>query len=563
MGLRPFLKPYKKHLILGPFFKLLEAVLELLLPLLAKSMVEKGFSQGAKAVYPIAGLMLLCAVLGLLCALVCQYYASVAAQGLGTSLRDALCKKVLSLPPGRAEAYKIPVLTSDTNYIQYALAMTIRLLIRAPFLCVGSVAMAFFLHPVLALYLLFAIPLFALLFFGIARFTSPLYGQLQQRLDKLALLTRQFLTGFKTLRAYNRIDAEAGRMGEQAQSWQRVFLRLSPAAALAGPLTALLTNGILLLLLRSGVFYVNRGELTQGDILAFVSYITMLFLALTVSAMLIPVYSRGLSSWKRAKILLNEPEQAEKPRAVPVPNAPLILLQNLAYTYPGSARPALSGLSLALREGETLGVIGGTGAGKTTLGQVLLGFCQPYAGQAEFLGVPLSQWDAPHLREQFSYAPQHPALFTGTVRDNLQLGAEYPEQALLRALEQAQCGFLTNKGGLDAPVQRDGGNFSGGQRQRLGLARALLKPCRLLLLDDTFSALDYATEKNIRKALPKGCAKIIISQRVASLLQAKKILVLENGRVSGYGTHRELLGTHPGYAEICRYQLGIIPEKEG
>lgn len=587
----PYLRPYKKELLLGPGSKLAEAVIETLLPLLIARMIDLGIARGDRVfILREALLMLVLIVVGAGFALVCQYMSSVCSQGFGTALRRALFGKITRYSQAQMSAYGGATLlnraTADVNQLQLGTAMVIRILSRAPFLCLGSLIAAFRLHPRLALILLAATPLAALLLALIMQATIRLFRQLQARLDKLIALLRDNLSGARVVRAYAREGSEEALFARKNADYTATAVRAAQVQALMSPVTALIFNACILLVLRRGADYYLLGELTRGELVAFVSYLTQLIMAMMVAATMCMQLARALASGRRVAQLLNEPagEGADAPpearpdergRAAAgtetppaarrgTREAPLLGLEVPAFSYPGSPNPALEGVAFSLRRGESLGVIGATGSGKTTLASLILAYYRPAQGGVLLDGLPVGAGRVRELRARCAYVPQKAALFTGTLRDNLLLGraaeaGKIADEVLWEALRVAQAEDFVRarEGGLDAAVSRGGENFSGGQRQRLCIARALLRDFDLLILDDATSALDYLTELRFREALlPRLADKalIFISQRVHVVKEATRILLLDEGRQIGLAAHEALLAV-PLYREIAHSQL--------
>ncbi len=566
--LAKYLKPYRLQFIIGPAFKLLEAVLELFMPIMMALIIDKGIPAGDTGyILAVGGLMLLTASVGLGSAVICQYSASVASQGFGTAVRNALFKKVLSLSYAQVDRYGVQTLsnriTNDVTQLQTAVAMTIRLVIRAPFICIGSVVATLLIDWKLGLVVVCALPLFAAALFLVMRKSSPMYTKVQEGLDDMSNTLRENLSGVRVIRAFAREDAEKERFAGRNRELLDRTLAVGRVSTLLNPVTNLIMNFSIIAIIWFGGIRVDAGDLSQGQILAFISYVTQMLSVLIVVANLVVLFTRAFASLRRvSEIFALEDDPSEKEAGGPANRipAPAVEFKDVSFAYPGGGEEALSHISFTLPAGETLGIIGATGAGKSTLAALIGRFYTPTAGQVLVEGRPVEDYGAADLRGRIGLVPQRVELFAGTVADNLRLGApDAPENLLESAAKTAQAYAFIDRlpEGLNAPVRKGGANFSGGQRQRLAIARALVKQPAVLILDDAASALDYATDAALRQALRRDCkgmTTVIISQRVWAVQNCHQILVLEDGAVAGLGSHAQLMESCPAYREIALSQ---------
>lgn len=566
--LAKYLKPYRLQFIIGPAFKLLEAVLELFMPIMMALIIDKGIPAGDTGyILAVGGLMLLTASVGLGSAVICQYSASVASQGFGTAVRNALFKKVLSLSYAQVDKYGVQTLsnriTNDVTQLQTAVAMTIRLVIRAPFICIGSVVATLLIDWKLGLVVVCALPLFAAALFLVMRKSSPMYTKVQEGLDDMSDTLRENLSGVRVIRAFAREDAERERFAGRNRELLDRTLAVGRVSTLLNPVTNLIMNFSIIAIIWFGGIRVDAGDLSQGQILAFISYVTQMLSVLIVVANLVVLFTRAFASLRRVnEIFALEDDPSEKEAGGPANRipAPAVEFKDVSFAYPGGGEEALSHISFTLPAGETLGIIGATGAGKSTLAALIGRFYSPTAGQVLVEGRPVEDYGAADLRGRIGLVPQRVELFAGTVADNLRMGApDAPENLLASAAKTAQAYAFIERlpEDFNAPVRKGGANFSGGQRQRLAIARALVKQPAVLILDDAASALDYATDAALRQALRRDCkgmTTVIISQRVWAVQNCHQILVLEDGAVAGLGSHAELMESCPAYREIALSQ---------
>lgn len=555
---------YKKQLIIGPIFKLLEAVLELLIPTLMVNIIDNGIERGRSYIIGQGLFMLGIAVLGFCSALVCQYSASVASQGFGTALRNRLFRKILSI--SHAETGKIGTsalsnrLTNDVNILQQAVAMLIRLVIRAPFICIGSLVMAMYLNLKLSLIILAALPLLSLAVYIIIRVTVPIYKQVQKRLDRISSIVRENLSGVRVIRAFSKEAHENKRFGAANEEYFTASVRVGKISALLNPITSVIMNIAIICILWFGRINIRSGSMTDGEIIAFINYITYMVTALLVIANLVVLFTKAAASYSRVKEVLDTEvsvRDGSRNEAADEDAEYTLEFKNVSFSYNEGAEPALKNISFQLRKGETLGIIGGTGSGKTTLIDLVPRFYDANEGEVFVFGKNVKDIQTDALRSKISLAAQKAALFSGTVRENILMGnenASFEDVSLAAKAAQAADFIETLPEGYDTRVERGGVNFSGGQKQRISIARALVRKPRILILDDSASALDYATEARLRQAVSemKFDNLIIAAQRAGSVMNADKILVLEDGMCVGQGTHKELSETCDVYKEILR-----------
>jgi len=572
-NLLPFLKPYKREIILGPAFKLTEAILELILPLLMARIIDIAIPASDRGLtLRLAALILLLAAAGMGCAFVCQYYASIASQGVGTDLRDALFKHILSFGAPEIERFGAPSLVNrlsgDINQLQLAVAMLIRLVVRAPFLSIGGLVMAMLIDMRLALVFVVVIPLFVVALYLVMSRSVPLYRRIQTKLDAMTRVLRENLSGVRVIRAYARSDAERERFDKSNLDLTETVLKVGRIASLLNPLTTLLLNAGAIAILYFGAGRIQTGDLTRGEIIAFLNYLSQILVAMIVVANLVILYTRAFASGQRvSEALATEPalpaveSQPEIAVTLPCDAKPALVFDQVRFAYTSEADPVFENLNFEINPGERIGIIGSTGAGKSTLARLALRLYDPDAGSVHIFGRDVRSIPTAELHRLVGLAPQKARLMTGTIASNLQMGnPEASEEQMRRALYVAAADDFTSglAQGLAAPVRRNGQNFSGGQRQRLALARAIAAEPLVLFLDDSFSALDYLTEAKLRQRLlsmnPQQTL-ILISQRVSSIRACDRIMVLDDGRQVGFDSHENLLAHNQVYQEICRTQL--------
>ena len=551
-----YAKDYRKQIILGPFFKFLEAVFELILPLFMARLVDEGIARHDQGkVIEMTVAMLGLSIVGLLCALICQYYASIASQGFGTVLRNRLMEKINSFSHKELNRFGTDTLitrmTSDINQMQGALAMLIRLVVRAPFLSIGSVIMAFYIDWQMGLIFLILLPLFCFILFLIIHYSVPLYRKIQQKLDQLNQLVTQNLSGVRVIRAFARTNTETAHFNEETEEISRLNQRVANISALLSPSTTLIMNAGVVALLYFGGFKVNVGHLEQGQVLALINYMNQMLL----------LFTRAAASANRINEVFATDTTLEDDGAVQNANeqAPLIDFEHVDFRYTEKSGLALQDVSFTLQENKILGITGATGSGKSTLISLIPRFYDASKGAVSFAGSNVRDWSLDHLRSEIAIVPQTAVLFSGTIRENLQWGKQdATDEDCWEALAIAQASEFveTLPKGLDTMILENGKNFSGGQRQRLTIARALIRKPKLLILDDSLSALDYQTDLDLRQALKRelDCGVVIISQRLRSIQDAETILLMDNGKIAAQGSHEELLQESELYQELVNSQ---------
>lgn len=564
-----YLKDYKVESIVGPLFKLLEACFELIVPLLVAEVINTAIPAGdAAAVRRTALIMVLLGVLGLVCSITAQYFAAKAAVGFGAAVRAALFRHVNTLSHAELDRLGssglITRLTADVDQAQAGVNLVLRLLLRSPFVVLGSIIMAFIISPKLTIIFLVATPLIGLVIYLVISRSLRLYKRIQEGIDHLSLLTRENLSGARVIRAFSRQREEAGRFAGTADTLVRLQTFAGRISAALNPATMVIVDLAVVFIIWFGGKSVDAGEVGQGDVVALVNYLTQILIALVALANLIVNFTRGTASAARIQEVL-EVQPSVKDGAenepAPVDGAPRVAFENVCFAYGGAAENVLSDVSLQAGAGETIGVIGGTGAGKSALVNLIPRFYDATAGRVLIDGVDVREYPLDKLRARIGVVPQQAVLFRGTIRENMRWGrADATDEEIWRALAIAQAkDFVEEReGGLEAMIEQGGRNLSGGQRQRLTIARALVRDPQILILDDSASALDFATDARLRAAIRRetgGMTVFIVSQRASTIRRADKIVVLDDGRVAGVGRHDELFETCPVYREICLSQL--------
>lgn len=561
-----YLKPYRLQLAIGPVFKLGEAILEILIPTLMAALIDNGINKGDTAyVLRLGVLMLITATCGVLFAYVCQYSASVASQGFGTDVRGAMYRKISSLSHSQLDRFStaslINRITLDVNQLQGAVAMLIRLVIRAPFLCIGGLVMAMILDLKLSIILMIVIVLFVVLLFLVMFRAVPLYNSVQKKLDSLTLILREHLSGVRVIRAFARTDAERERFDAANTDFADTAIRVGRIAALTNPATTLLMNAAIIAIIWFGGIRVNIGSLTQGEVIAYINYITLILNAMIVVANLVILYTKAYASAKRvSEVLDTEPDLADGAGAALHADGAKIEFKNVSLRYTDGADNALDNINLSISRGETIGIIGVTGSGKSSLASLIPRFYDAQTGTVSVDGADVKSYPLSELRAKIGIVQQRAVLFSGSVRENMQMGKPDATDAEIReALELAQAAEFVDKLplGLDTHISQSGSNLSGGQKQRLTIARALVKKPEILILDDSSSALDFRTDALLRKAiagLGGGMTVIIISQRVNTVRGTDRIVVMDDGRIAACAPHDKLLRSCEIYREICTSQ---------
>ena len=562
------MKAYVKESILGPLFKLLEATFELIVPLLIADIVDIGIASGDKGyVLQKCGMLVLLGVVGLVFSITAQYFSARAAVGASTGLRHALFAHIQKLSYTEIDklgtSTMITRMTSDINQVQSGINLTLRLLLRSPFVVFGAMVMAFTVNVKAAWSFAVVIPLLSIVVFSIMAASIPLYRRVQQRLDKVLSTTRENLTGVRVIRAFCKEEEEIRIFEQQTDELRTTQKFVGKISALMNPLTYVLINAAIIALIYTGAIQVEAGIITQGAVLALYNYMSQILVELVKLANLIINITKSIACAKRIEAVFGiKPSITEKETTVEsTDDSVAVRFENAALTYAGASEPSISGLNLTVKKGETVGVIGGTGCGKTSLIQLIGRFYDATEGAVYVDGVNVKDYKLDLLRDKIGMVMQKSVLFHGSIRDNIRWGKkDATDEEIWNALTAAQAKeVVENKEGkLDALVEQGGRNFSGGQRQRLTIARALVKKPSILILDDAASALDYATDAALRKAikeLPDAPTTFIVSQRAASIRYADQIVVLDDGEVVGIGTHEQLLAGCPVYEEIYYSQF--------
>ncbi|MFV0401029.1 MAG: ABC transporter ATP-binding protein [Oscillospiraceae bacterium] len=576
MGLIRFLKPYKWQFTIGSAAKLAEAFLELYLPILMAQILDVGIPSGDKSqILATGGRLLLFSAIGFLCASICQFFASVTSQATGTDIRDAMMRKISTFSYRELDTFGtsslINRITTDVNNYQQAVAMTIRLVTRAPFICIGAVVMAVSIDPGLSIIFVGLIPILGLLLYLLMRASAPLYRKVQQRLDGFALVVRENLSGVRVIRAFARTNAEETRAKGAASELADANIKVGNLSALMQPATSIVLNLGIILVLYLGARQVFDGIISQGDLLALTTYATKILYALIVIANIVGLFTKASASTARiSEVLSTEPsvtDSADIMLELPK-NAPCLEFSDASFAYNGGEN-ALSNITFRMERGQTMGVVGVTGSGKTTLISLIQRFYDVQKGSVQLLGADVRDYPQAELRSKIGVVPQTNVLFSGTIAENLRIGNQVAtEIEMIAALKTAQCWEFVSSlpEGIHSPIFEGGKNFSGGQRQRLAIARALVRRPELLILDDSLSALDYKTDLALRRALREdmaGISILIVSQRISSVLSADRILVLEQGALAGLGTHEELLRDCVPYREIYESQVDDVGAQMG
>ena len=567
----PYLKDFKKECFLGPLFKLIEAILELIVPLVMAKIIDIGVkSYDTSYIIKMGILIIILGIVGLGSALVCQYFAAKASQGFGTKLRNELFRHINSLSHSEIDNIGTPSLITriinDVNQLQVAVAMAIRLGVRAPFIILGSAIMAMFINLKLSLIFFLSIPLIVLTLYLVMGKAIPLYRVIQKKLDKISLITRENLEGVRVVRAFSKQEVEKDRFNIAALDHSNTAIKVGKLSALLNPLTFMIMNFSIAFIVWFGGIGVNNGNFTQGEIIAFVNYMTQILLTLIVVANLVIIFTKASASATRVNEVLDTKssiKEASSSTKVQATNnsSKIIEFKNVSFSYNNSKQYSLENISLSINKGETIGIIGGTGSGKSTLVNLIPRFYESTEGEIFINGENIKNYSLKNLRNLFGIVPQKAVLFTGSLRENMKwANKNASDEEILMALDIAQCSdFLSNlKDGLDTSVLQGGKNFSGGQKQRLTIARALVGSPKIIILDDSSSALDFATDLKLRQALntyAKDITTIIVSQRASSIKNSDKIVVLDDGKLAGIGTHEELLENSEVYKEICLSQL--------
>lgn len=573
-----YLKDYKKESILAPLFKLLEAFFELLVPLVMANIIDYGISNRNMGYIGKMGLLLLLlGVVGLASSITAQFFAAKAAVGFSTKLRQALFNHIEDLSftdiDKAGTSTMITRMTSDVNQVQSGINMTLRLFLRSPIIVFGAMIMAFTIDVKCALIFVVAIPLLSVVVFGIILSTIPMYKKVQSKLDQVLGITRENLTGVRVIRAFHQEAKEADRFRENNEALSAMQIFVGKISACMNPVTYIIVNGAIIALIYTGAVQVNIGNLSQGEVVAIINYMNQILVELVKLANLIVTMTKALACAERVASVFDigadaayEGAQDQKLADKVDPSAPFLDFKHVSLTYQGAGAPTLQDMNFAVNRGDTVGIIGGTGSGKTSLVNLIPGFYPATEGEILLEGRDIRTMSDEELRGRIGVVPQKAVLFKGTIRSNLQWGKpDATEEEMWKALELAQASEVVDgkPGKLDATVAQNGKNFSGGQRQRLTIARALVRNPEILILDDSASALDYATDAKLRAAirtLEDKTTTFIVSQRASTIRHADKIIVLDDGEIAGMGTHDELLKNCTVYQEIYYSQY---PEQRG
>ena len=574
-----YLKDYKLESVMGPLFKMLEASFELFVPLVMANIIDTGIKNADQPyIWKMCGMLILLAAIGLTCSLTAQYFSAKAAVGFGTALRNDLFRHINSLSYREIDTIGTSTLitrmTSDINQVQSGVNLVLRLFLRSPFIVFGAMIMAFQVNVRAALIFVVAIPLLSIVVFGILLISMPLYKKVQKQLDRVLLTTRENLLGARVVRAFNRQQDEMKKFDEENSLLVNSQVFVGKISALMNPVTYVIVNGATIILIWTGAWQVEGGIITQGAVVALVNYMSQILVELVKLANLIITISKSLACANRISAVFEETSSIEDKAdaAVLAANArdaqeqpAKVEFASMDFAYAGSSENALSQISFLAMRGQTIGIIGGTGSGKSTLVNLIPRFYDATGGRVLVDGVNVKDMPLQALREKIGIVPQKAVLFKGTLRDNIRWGKpDATDEEIYHALEIAQArDFVDSKDeGLDLMIQQGGKNLSGGQKQRLTIARALVRNPEILVLDDSASALDFATDAALRKAIrenTKDMTVFLVSQRATTIKNADQILVLDDGNLVGRGTHKELLDTCEVYREICFSQLS---EKE-
>lgn len=591
-----FLKPYTKLLVIGPMFKLFEAILELLLPYFMSKVIDIGVARGdEKYIITMGGIMLLTAIVGICCALACQYSASLVSQGVGTDIRNEMFKHIGTFSNAEMDHFGtsslINRITGDVNQVQLAVAMLIRLVIRAPFLCIGGLAMAFIIDIKLSIIMLVVLPLFVLILILTMKKTVPLYRAVQKSIDRIGLVLRENLSGVRVIRAFARTDYEKERFANRNKEYSDHAMKVGRISALLNPLTNLVLNFAIAAIIWFGGIRVNKGSMTTGEVIALIGYVTQILAALIVISNLVVIFTKAFASAARVSEVLdtqstitdnvesfnisdktmnpakvnqsdyNESRQNDLLNTDMGMNYDYIVeFKDVAMSYDKSDNYDIENISFKVKRGDTIGIIGGTGSGKSTIVNLILRLYDVQKGSVLVENKDVREYNLHELRGKIGLVPQKSVLFTGTIAENIRWGKEDATmEEIKRAADIAQASEFIERmpEGYNSKIYRGGTNVSGGQRQRLTIARAMVRRPDILILDDSFNALDYLTDANLRKALKlqtNAMTTFIVTQRASTIKSADQIIVLNDGEIAGIGTHEELLDTCEVYLEICQSQ---------
>lgn len=564
-----YLKLYKKEAIIGPIAKLTEAVFELIVPIVMSKIIDVGIANhDINYVLKMGGVLVLLGVLGLCFALICQYFASKASQGVGTALRNDMFRHINTLSASEIDrmctSTLITRINSDVNQVQLSVAMLIRLAVRAPFLVIGSTVAAIMIDAKLSVIFLIATPLLAVVLFFVMKYSVPFYKVIQKKLDRVTLIARENLSGARVIRAFSKQKHEEDRFENSADELAEISMSVGKISALLSPMTFVIMNTAIIFILWFGSKRVYVGDFTQGEVIAFVNYITQIMLAMVVLANIIVIFTKGsASAFRIEEIFATKPSVVEGSES-DIPFActdKAVEFDNVTFSYnAGDEKTVLESVSFFAEKGQKIGIIGGTGSGKSTAVNLIPRFYDVDSGEIRVFGNNVKAYSFKQLRTVVSIVPQRSVLFHGTIRDNMKLGNKnISDEDILKALDIAQAGEFIEKldDGLDHVIERGGTNLSGGQKQRLAIARAIAAKPDVLILDDSSSALDFATEAKLRYGLNqlKDMTVVTTTQRVGCVMHCDKIIVIDDGKVVGEGVHSNLIKNCEVYKEICQSQL--------
>lgn len=563
---KKYLKYYKKEVILGPMFKLIEAIFELIVPLIMASIIDKGVKNlDSVYVWKMGGILVLAAAIGLCSTLVCQYFACQASQGVGTRLRNDLYEHINSLSFKEIDEFKISSLmtrmTNDINQVQTSVAMLIRLVVRAPFIVIGATFMSFFISKSLSIiFLTTGLLIFGLIFL-IMMINIPKNKKVQGDLDNLTTITKENLSGARVVRAFSKEIYEENRFDSSSNDLKRDSIRVGRISALLNPIISIIVNGAIVLILYFGSFRVNSGVISQGDMTALANYMNQILVAIVVVANLVVIFTKASASASRINEVFAASSSIKNGSLTSGYAMEKIVFDNVSFAYNEDANNALENASFKILEGQTIGIIGSTGCGKSTIIRLLDRFYDPNKGNIYFNGNNLKDYDLTYLHSRIIPVLQKSSLIFGTIRDNICFGEKFSDDEIIEALKNAQAYdfVMRQPDGLDTIVLEGGKNFSGGEKQRLSIARALVRKPEVLILDDSSSALDYKTDFELRKAirgLNKTLTIIIISARVTSIKNSDAIIAIDDAKIVGIGKHEELLKTSSVYKDIYVSQEG-------
>ncbi len=571
-----WLKNYKKEAFFAPFFKLTEACFELFVPLVMADIIDRGIAGGDNRLIFLKGAVLvLLAAAGLIVAITAQYFAAKAAVGVSGTLRRRLFSRIMGMEASEVDkngtSTLITRMTSDINQVQTGINMSLRLLLRSPIIVFGAMIMAFTIDVPSALVFCVTVPILAFVVIGITRYSIPMFSKVQKVLDKVMLSSRENLTGVRVIRAFNLQDDEMRAFTERNDSLKKEQIHASNFTALTNPVTFIIVNAATMFLIYKGALRINIGSISQGQAVAILNYMSQILVELLKLTNLIVTITKSLASAQRVSSVLGEKEMtagasekdsadaAGKTIAPSASGDPFISFDHVSLRYTQGSEEALSDITFSVRKGMSVGIIGGTGSGKSSLVNMIPGMYEAATGRVRVIGEDISHADKVKLRERIGVVPQKAVLFKGTIRSNMLIGnGSATDEEMTDCLRKAQAwDFVSEKGGLDGSVLQSGRNFSGGQKQRLTIARALVRKPEILILDDSTSALDFLTEKNIREEIGKiaDTTVFIVSQRASSVMNADMIIVLDDGRIAGIGTHEELLKNCSVYEEIYYSQF--------